>query len=281
MAPGPSEPPSIPPVPEAEVAAGPVRHVPQKPHIADRFSLWAVHRIRRVKKAAATLGRRIGTKVARLFGYQEQAEEGLDLGGVDADRLSILRAVADRKRAPRVLFVDGTNGARSMACEAYAITLGLYAESAGPFPAPTTDDTIAYVLKERQLDISAWRPKILIPTRMDAFDRVVILGDAVPEGLVRHPNVERWSVPLDPKGFPTEGYRLVRDQAERQVRRLARRLAGMKTRRKGNVPEGMQPKSARRLGADDPSVTRGPAPPAVSLNSGPNGTTAAAEPASP
>lgn len=240
-----------------------MRKVPQKPHIADRFSLWAVKRIRRLRKAGAALGNKVGARTMRAFGFTAgvPVEEEYDLTGVDQDRLSILRAIADRKRAPRVLFVDGDNGARSMMCEAYAISMGLYAESAGPFPAAAVDAAAVYMLKERKMDISAWRPKILVPQRMDAFDRVVVLGDAVPEGLVRHPNVERWSVPLDPKGFPLEGYRLTREQSDRQVRKLARRLAGLKTRRRGSASPGMQ---AKRM-SQDPSITRGPAPPSVSL----------------
>ncbi|MHB8632633.1 MAG: arsenate-mycothiol transferase ArsC [Thermoplasmatota archaeon] len=217
---GPLETPA--PTPPA-VVEGPVRHMPRpRPWkaVADRLN-------RTVDAAQARLGP-LMHRVAVALRLSADVEEAVP------ERLEILRAIADRRRLPRVLFVDGTNGARSQMAEAFALTLGLYAESAGTFPVPTVPSEVVGILQERKMDISAWRPKILVPTRMDAFDRVIVMGDVLPEPLMRHPNVERWSFPLDPAGFPLEGYRMVREQTERHVKELARRLAHLKTRR----PEG-------------------------------------------
>lgn len=126
-----------------------------------------------------------------------------------------------RRRKPRVLFVDAGNATRSQMAEAFANAYGFHAESAGTFPSAAIPDEVFEVMREKGHDLAGRRPRMLDLRRLEAFDRVILFGQVLPEMYRRHPNLEEWNV-LDPQGFPLEGYRLVRDHTERMVRRLAR-----------------------------------------------------------
>lgn len=130
-----------------------------------------------------------------------------------------------KHRQPRVLFVCTGNAARSPMAEAFAIANGLYAESAGTFPAKEIPREAVEAMQEKGYDLTDVRPKLLDPTRLGAFDRVVTFGTSLPPQFTEGARIEDWEV-WDPTGLPLEGYRLVANELEKRVARLAKVLKG-------------------------------------------------------
>lgn len=130
-----------------------------------------------------------------------------------------------RNRAPRVFFVDTGNVSASQFAEALAIQEGLHAESGGTFPAGDIPPEALSAMDEKGIDLRGCRPKLIDPSRLHSFDRVVILGGMFPPAWREGARVEEWEV-LNPAGLPLEGYRLVRDDVEKRVKRLAKMLHG-------------------------------------------------------
>jgi arsenate reductase len=159
---------------------------------------------------------------------------------MDDDGQVGLRVMEDVRRERytqmRLLFVDVGNSARSQVAEAYAQMQGFYAESAGTFPSLRLQEEAIHVMKEQGLDISSWRPKPLDADRLSAFDRVIVMSDALPRPWGRQANVEHWNV-LDPQGLPLDSYRTMRRDLERRIRQMARRH---KVRPPGPGPETME-----------------------------------------
>lgn len=144
------------------------------------------------------------------------------VGGGKASWSAPYVTLADgRRRKPRILFVCTGNANRSVMAECFAEANGFHAESAGTFPAPVIPPEVVEAMREKGHDLSTRKPQLLDVRRLDAFDRVILFDALLPEMYRRHPNVEPWRA-MDPAGFPTDGYRMVRDDLERQVRRLAR-----------------------------------------------------------
>ncbi|MEA3204081.1 MAG: hypothetical protein QOI63_1761 [Thermoplasmata archaeon] len=132
------------------------------------------------------------------------------------------RTRRSRHTQMRLLFVDVGNSARSQVAEAHAQLLGFHAESAGTFPSMRLQPEAVHVLREEGLDISAWRPKPLDVNRLHAFDRVIVMSDALPRPWSREANVENWNV-IDPQGLGLDAYRVMRKDLERRLKALARR----------------------------------------------------------
>jgi arsenate reductase (thioredoxin) len=130
-----------------------------------------------------------------------------------------------RHRAPRVFFVDTGNVSASQFAEALAIQEGLHAESGGTFPAGDIPPEALAAMDEKGIDLRGSRPKLIDPSRLHSFDRVVLLGGMFPPAWREGARVEEWEV-LNPAGLPLEGYRLVRDDVEKRVKRLAKLLLG-------------------------------------------------------
>lgn len=122
----------------------------------------------------------------------------------------------------RVLFVDVGNSARSQMAEAHAQILGFHAESAGTFPSMRLQPEAVHAMGEQGIDIAAWRPKPLDANRLPAFDRVIVMSDALPRPWSRGSNVEHWNV-MDPQGLGLDAYRAVRRDIERRLKQMARR----------------------------------------------------------
>lgn len=131
-----------------------------------------------------------------------------------------------RHRAPRVLFICTGNAARSPMAEAFATHEGLYAESAGTFPAKEIPRECVDAMSEKGFDLSGVRPKLLDPTRLGAFDRVITFGTSLPPQYKEGARIEDWPDIWDPAGLPLEGYRLVAAELERRIGRLAKHLKG-------------------------------------------------------
>lgn len=130
-----------------------------------------------------------------------------------------------RHRQPRVFFVDTGNASASQFAEAFALQEGLHAESGGTFPAGDITREALEAMDEKGIDLRGCRPKLIDPSRLHSFDRVVLLGGMFPPAWREGARIEEWEV-LNPAGLPLEGYRLVRDDVEKRVKRLAKILHG-------------------------------------------------------
>jgi arsenate reductase (thioredoxin) len=153
--------------------------------------------------------------VKRSFSGEEHSGGVIPAGSVNRTR----------HRQPRVFFVDTGNVSASQFAEAFALQEGLHAESGGTFPAGDISHEALTAMDEKGIDLRGCRPKLIDPSRLHSFDRVVLLGGMFPPAWREGARVEEWEV-LNPAGLPLEGYRLVRDDVEKRVKRLAKILHG-------------------------------------------------------
>ena len=125
--------------------------------------------------------------------------------------------------AQRVLFVCVHNSGRSQMAEAFARELSggrLDAESAGTEPTAGLNAVVVEAMRERGLDISGQRPKLLTPEMARRADRIFTMGcyadGACPAFML---DAEDWTLD-DPHGQPIERVRAIRDDVEARVRAL-------------------------------------------------------------
>ncbi len=124
----------------------------------------------------------------------------------------------------RVLFVCVENAGRSQIAEAFANQYGkgkIIAASAGNKPAEKVNPTVVEVLKEKGINISNNRPKLLTFQMAQDADLIVTMGcndQGICPGPFFKPTVD-WKLE-DPKGKPIEKVREIRDQIENQVQEL-------------------------------------------------------------
>jgi arsenate reductase (thioredoxin) len=109
--------------------------------------------------------------------------------------------------------------------EAFAKKNGLEASSAGTAPSSEINPLVVEVMKEKGVDISKNKPKMLTVQMINAARLVVTMGCSVEEVCPR-PMLARmqkklvdWNLP-DPKGKPIEEVRSIRDEIERKVLQL-------------------------------------------------------------
>jgi protein-tyrosine-phosphatase len=126
-----------------------------------------------------------------------------------------------------VLFVCHHNAGRSQMAAAFferAARGGWRAVSAGSTPTERVWPLVVDAMREVGVDLADRRPQLLTRVIQDTADVAVTMGcgDACP--YVRGP-VEAWDVP-DPAGVPLERVREIRDELERRVGDLVRRLEG-------------------------------------------------------
>jgi arsenate reductase len=113
--------------------------------------------------------------------------------------------------------------------EAFAKRLGMSAMSAGTLPTTTVNDVVVEVMKERGIDLSMKRPKMLTAQMVNEADLVVTMGCSV-EDVCPAPMIARMQKKLvdwnleDPKGKPIERVRRIRDEIEAKVKLSAREL---------------------------------------------------------
>ena len=120
----------------------------------------------------------------------------------------------------RVLFVCVHNSGRSQMAEAFARELSegrLDAESAGTEPTTGLNPVVVEAMRERGLDISGQRPKLLTPEMAGCADRIFTMGcyadGACPAFML---DAEDWALD-DPHGQPIERVRAIRDDVEARV----------------------------------------------------------------
>ena len=128
----------------------------------------------------------------------------------------------------RVLFVCVENAGRSQMAEAFANHYGkdkLVASSAGVMLADRVNPIVVEAMKEKGIDISMNKPKLLTVKMAEHADKIITMGCSVekicPAPLLK--NVIDWALD-DPKGKPIEQVRQIRDEIEKRVLKLITEL---------------------------------------------------------
>ena len=122
----------------------------------------------------------------------------------------------------KVLFVCVENAGRSQIAEAFANKYGkdrFIASSAGNKPADKVIPIVVEALKEKGIDISMNKPRLLTFQMAQDADLIVTMGcndNGICPGPFFKPTVD-WQLE-DPKGKPIEKVREIRDEIEKRVR---------------------------------------------------------------
>jgi protein-tyrosine-phosphatase len=116
------------------------------------------------------------------------------------------------------------NAGRSQMAEAFANYYGkgkLVASSAGVMLADRVNPLVVDVMKEKGIDISMNKPKLLTTKMAEEADKIITMGCSVekicPAPLLK--NVTDWQLE-DPKDKPIETVRKIRDEIEKRVLKL-------------------------------------------------------------
>ena len=128
-------------------------------------------------------------------------------------------------RQMRALFVCVENAGRSQMAEAFAKKPGADVSSAGTLPSIVVNPIVVAVMREKGIDISSAKPKMLTAEMIEQADIVVTMGCSVEE-VCPAPLIARMKKKLvewdldDPKNQPIEKVRAIRDEIERKVASL-------------------------------------------------------------
>jgi len=129
----------------------------------------------------------------------------------------------------KILIVCVGNAGRSQMAEAFVNHYGkgrLVASSAGVMLADRVDPLVVEAMKEKGIDISMNKPKLLTTKMAEEADQIITMGCSVekfcPAPLLK--NVIDWGLE-DPKGKPIEKVRQIRDEIERKVLKLISELS--------------------------------------------------------
>jgi arsenate reductase (thioredoxin) len=128
----------------------------------------------------------------------------------------------------RILFVCVENAGRSQMAQAFAEKQGLLSESSGTVPSSQINPLVVQVMKEKGIDISRNKPKMLTPEMIHFASLVVTMGcsveDVCPKPMLAQmqKKLVDWALP-DPKGKPIEDVRKIRDEIEKRVLELSRK----------------------------------------------------------
>lgn len=126
----------------------------------------------------------------------------------------------------RLLFVCIENSNRSQMAEAFARIHGgekVEVYSAGSRPSGRVNPKAIEAMREIGYDLSRHRSKSLSELPDIEFDFAVTMGCGDECPLVRARRREDWNIP-DPKGMPSDKFRLVRDMIERKIKGLLAEL---------------------------------------------------------
>jgi arsenate reductase len=124
----------------------------------------------------------------------------------------------------KVLFVCVENAGRSQMAEAFANKYGkdkFVVFSAGNKPADKINPLVVEVMKEKGIDISSNKPKLLTFQMTQEADLIVTMGcndQGICPGPFFKPTID-WQLE-DPKGKPIEKVREIRDDIERHVKKM-------------------------------------------------------------
>ncbi len=109
--------------------------------------------------------------------------------------------------------------------QAFAEKYGLKTSSAGTIPTDQINPTVVEAMKEKGIDISKQKPKLLTAEMINEAGLVVTMGCSVAE-VCPKPMLAQMQKKLidwnleDPKGKPIERVREIRDAIEAKVREL-------------------------------------------------------------
>lgn len=121
----------------------------------------------------------------------------------------------------KVLFVCVENACRSQMAKGFfnSYSKNAMSDSAGTQPAKNVDPVAVQVMKEKNIDISNFVPKMLSFSMNNEFDFIVTMGciDGCP--ITPKKKTIEWNIE-DPKGKNIDFYRRVRDQIEVNVKKL-------------------------------------------------------------
>ena len=119
-----------------------------------------------------------------------------------------------------MLFACVHNSGRSQMAEAFARQLStgdVETESAGTIPGDEVSPLVVKVMREKGIDISTRRPKLLTRDMVERASTVITMGCSIEEAcpVLQVPH-EDWEID-DPEGKPIEEIRDIRDQIEARV----------------------------------------------------------------
>lgn len=130
----------------------------------------------------------------------------------------------DLSQMKKILFVCVENAGRSQMAEAFAKVYGetsIEAISAGTMPAKDVNPVAVQVMREKGIDLSPNKPKLITNQMVQEADTIIVMGCSA-EGFCPAPLLNKvvdWEIE-DPKGKPIEKVREIRDEIERKVRTL-------------------------------------------------------------
>lgn len=130
----------------------------------------------------------------------------------------------DLSHMKKILFVCVENAGRSQMAEAFAKVYGetrIEAISAGTMPAKEVNPVAVQVMREKGIDLSPDKPKLITNQMVQEADTIIVMGCSA-EGFCPAPLLNKvvdWEIE-DPKGKPIEKVREIRDEIERKVRTL-------------------------------------------------------------
>ena len=124
----------------------------------------------------------------------------------------------------KILFVCVENAGRSQMAEGFANHYGkgkVVASSAGVMLADRINPVVVEAMKEKGIDISKNKPKLLTTEMAEEADKIITMGCSVekicPAPLLK--NVVDWNLE-DPKDKSIEEVRRIRDEIEKRVLKL-------------------------------------------------------------
>ncbi|HXQ93467.1 MAG TPA: arsenate reductase ArsC [Nitrososphaerales archaeon] len=133
-------------------------------------------------------------------------------------------------RNQKILFVCVENAGRSQMAQAFAEKYGLNSSSAGTMPSEKINEAVVAAMKEKGIDLSSNKPKLLTIEMINRAALVITMGcsvaDVCPKPILAQMQKKLidWELE-DPKGKPFEDVRRIRDDIERRVRELAEKEA--------------------------------------------------------
>lgn len=126
----------------------------------------------------------------------------------------------------KIVFICVENACRSQMAEGFTKKLDkglIKAHSAGSHPAKKVDSLAIKVMKEKEIDISSYKPKGFLDMEEKNFDYLITMGcqDICP--FLSSRKSIQWNIP-DPKGGSIEAFRKVRDTIENKVEMLIQEI---------------------------------------------------------
>lgn len=125
----------------------------------------------------------------------------------------------------KILFVCVGNSCRSQMAKGFFnnLTKKAISESAGTNPEKKINPVAVEVMKEKEIDISSFVPKMLNYSMNNDFDFIVTMGcmDGCP--LTPKNKTIEWNI-KDPKGKDKNFYRTIRNQIEDNVKKLIKEV---------------------------------------------------------